>query len=325
MRRALELAAFTIVGVLAMSGCGAASQSAPAPSADSASGTGFVLDEDFPDPDVVSTDSGYAAFATGSHGLNIRVATSADLESWTVERRDALPTLPAWASPGRTWAPEVTALGEEYVMYVTAEHAASGRQCIGVAVAPSLDEPFVPASDEPLVCPVEEGGAIDAATFDDPDGTRYLLWKTDGNCCALDTRLMMAPLAADGLSLAAAPVALLAQDQPWEGALVEAPTLVARDGGYALLYSANDYGGDSYAVGAAWSDELEGPYRKQPEPILTTSGSDGAFRGPGGQDVVSTADGDVLVFHGWDEQYIYRGLHVAPIRIASGGVAVDLG
>ena len=325
MRRAVEVAALVTAGMLAMSACGPASPSAPASSADSTSATDFVLDEDFPDPDVISTDAGYVAFATGSHGLNIRVATSPDLEKWVVERRDALPTLPAWASPGRTWAPEVTTLGEGYVMYVTAEHAASGRQCIGVAVAPSLDEPFVAASDDPLVCPVEEGGAIDAATFDDTDGTRYLLWKTDGNCCALDTRLMMAPLAPDGLSLTGGPVALLAQDQPWEGALVEAPTLVARDGGYALLYSANDYGGDSYAVGAAWSDELDGPYEKQSEPILTTSGSDGAFRGPGGQDVVSTADGDVLVFHGWDEQYIYRGLHIAPIRIASGGVTVDVG
>ncbi|MEW1836026.1 glycoside hydrolase family 43 protein [Microbacterium sp. NPDC079995] len=325
MRRTAQLVALALTGVLAMSGCGAASQSASTPSAGTAPGTGFVLDEDFPDPDVVSTDAGYVAFATGSHGLNIRVATSEDLDAWTVDRRDALPALPAWASPGRTWAPEVTTLGDGYVMYVTAEHTASGRQCIGVAVSPSLDEPFTPASDEPLVCPVEEGGAIDAATFDDEDGTRYLLWKTDGNCCALDTRLMMAPLAADGLSLADAPVALLTQDQPWEGALIEAPTLVARDGGYALLYSANDYGGDSYAVGAAWSDELEGPYQKEPEPILTTSGSDGAFRGPGGQDVVSTADGDVLVFHGWDEQYIYRGLHTAPVRIGSAGVTVDIG
>ncbi|MFJ6678667.1 glycoside hydrolase family 43 protein [Microbacterium sp. NPDC091382] len=322
MRRVVA-AVFALAGAVFLSGCGAAA-SAPSTPSESAA-TGFVIDEDFPDPDVVSTDDGYVAFATGSHGLNIRVATSPDLGKWTVDRRDALPTLPAWASAGRTWAPEVAPLGEGYVMYVTAEHTASGRQCIGVATAASLDEPFSPASDEPLVCPVDEGGAIDAATFDDEDGTRYLLWKTDGNCCALDTHLMMAPLSEDGLSLTADPVTLLTQDQPWEGDLVEAPTLVARDGGYALLYSANDYGGDSYAVGAAWSDTLTGPYAKQEGPILSTSGSDGAFRGPGGQDVVATPDGDVLVFHGWDEQYIYRGLHTAPLSLEQGRAEVALG
>lgn len=322
MRRVVA-AAMALAGAVLISGCGAPASAPSTPSA--AAATGFVLDEDFPDPDVVSTDDGYVAFATGSHGLNIRVATSPDLATWTVDRRDALPTLPAWASTGRTWAPEVAPLGEGYVMYVTAEHTASGRQCIGVATSASLDEPFAPASDEPLICPVDEGGAIDAATFDDEDGTRYLLWKTDGNCCALDTHLRMAPLSEDGLSLTGDAVTLLTQDQPWEGKLVEAPTLVARDGGYALLYSANDYGGDSYAVGAAWSDTLTGPYAKQSDPILSTSGSDGAFRGPGGQDVVATPDGDVLVFHGWDEQYIYRGLHTAPISLEQGRAAVTVG
>lgn len=324
MRRAAALIAVLLAGVAGAVGCGATEPAAPPAASAPASASGFVLDEDFPDPDVVSTDAGYVAFATGSHGLNIRVATSPDLDAWTVERRDALPTLPAWASPGRTWAPEVTALGDGYVMYVTAEHTASGRQCIGVATAATLDDAFAPASDEPLVCPVDDGGAIDAATFDDESGTRFLLWKTDGNCCALPTRIMMAPLTADGLSLDGDAVELLRQDQAWEGTLVEAPTLVARDGGYALLYSANDYGGDAYAVGAAWSAELEGPYEKQSEPILSTAGSDGGSRGPGGQDVVPTSDGDVLVFHGWDEQYIYRGLHTAPIRLEAGEVTVDL-
>ncbi|EZP28032.1 Glycosyl hydrolase, family 43 [Microbacterium oleivorans] len=325
MRRAPVTVVTALVAALALSGCGGG-EVAPSPSSEGpASASGFVLDEDFPDPDIVSTDAGYTAFATGSHGLNIRVATSPDLANWTVDRRDALPTLPAWASPGRTWAPEVAPLGEGFVMYVTAEHTASGRQCVGVATSASLDDPFTPASDEPLVCPVDAGGAIDAATFDDEDGGRYLLWKTDGNCCALDTRLMIAPLSGDGLSLQSEPVELLTQDQPWEGALVEAPTLVARDGGYALLYSANDYGGDSYAVGVAWAPTLTGPYTKQSEPFLSTTGSDGAFRGPGGQDVVATPNGDVLVFHGWDEQYIYRGLHTAPIDLEPGGATVDLG
>ncbi len=320
MRRAGALAAVAaLVGLL--SACaGAPAAVDPTSGSESASAEApasvFAIDADFPDPEVVAVDGGYAAFATGSHGLNIRYAFSDDLVSWRVENRDALPKLPAWASVGRTWAPDVaTAPGGGYLMYVTAEHTASGRQCIGVARADAIDADFVPASDEPLVCPVEEGGAIDAATFDDADGTRYLLWKTDGNCCDLDTWIEMAPLSADGLSLAGEPRRLLKQTLAWEGALVEAPVLVERDGRYVLFYSANNYGDESYAVGAAVSDELFGPYEKLEEPVLASAGE---LRGPGGQDVVATPDGDALVFHSWDELFIYRGLVVRPLTWEDG-------
>ncbi|WP_405373667.1 MULTISPECIES: glycoside hydrolase family 43 protein [unclassified Microbacterium] len=318
------LGALALVALLV--GCAGPEPGAPSesssPAAETADGGAFVIDEDFPDPDVVEVEGGFAAFATGSHGLNIRVARSDDLADWQVERRDALPVLPAWASPGRTWAPEVVATGDGFTMYVTAQHTESGRQCIGVATAASVDEAFTPEGDEPLVCPVDEGGAIDAATFDDADGSRYLLWKTDGNCCSLDTWLMMAPLSADGRTLAGEPFRLISQGLEWEGALVEAPTLIERDGVYHLLYSANDYGSDAYAVGAASADALTGPWEKQPEPVLATSSSGGRYLGPGGQDVVATPGGDVLVFHGWDEQYIYRGMHTAPVSFEGGTVAV---
>lgn len=305
MGAALVLLALGVTGCTAVTGGGEA--------ADPDDPAAFVLDEDFPDPDVLADGNGFAAFATGTHGLNIRVARSTDLMSWTVERRDALPLLPVWASTGQTWAPEVTAAGDEYLMYFNAPHRDSERQCIGVASAATLDEAFVSTSDEPLVCPAAEGGAIDASVFDDDDGTRYLLWKIDGNRDDLDTWLVMAPLSADGRALAGEPVQLLKQTLEWEGSVIEAPVLVFRDGAYRLLYSANDYGDDSYAIGVASSDEVSGPYEKHLEPLLSTNGSGGAFLGPGGQDVVATADGDVLVFHGWDEQFIYRGMHARSI------------
>jgi beta-xylosidase len=307
---ALALCALVLTGCAAGQGAGEPSAS---PTDDTAPGASiFAIDADFPDPDVIAVGDGYAAFATGSHGLNIRYAASDDLKTWTADSRDALPRLPAWASPGRTWAPDV-AEGPDggYLMYVTAEHTASGRQCIGVAAADAIDGEFAPVSDEPLVCPVDEGGAIDAATFDDADGMRYLLWKTDGNCCGQDTWIEIAPLSADGRALAGEPVRLLKQTLDWEGALIEAPVLVQRDARYVLFYSANDYGNEKYAVGAAVADDLMGPYEKLEQPVLA---SDGSLRGPGGQDVVETADGDAIVFHSWDELFIYRGLVVRPLE-----------
>lgn len=310
--------------VLLLVGCAAGGGDEPPAPSTPAAPTVFAIDSDFPDPDVVALDTGgYAAFATGGLGFNLRIARSDDLVTWSVENRDVLPQLPAWASPGRTWAPEVVAAtepGAGLVMYVTAQDTASGRQCIGVATAATVDDDFVPASDEPIVCPVEAGGAIDASTFDDVDGTRYLLWKTDGNCCALDTWIEMAPLSADGLSLAGEPVRLIQQTEEWEGALVEAPTLVRRDDRYVLLYSANDYGSDAYAVGAATADSVDGPYEKLDEPVLRSAGE---LRGPGGQDVVSTDGGDVIVFHSWDELYMYRGLVTRPLTWTDGVPRVE--
>ncbi|BDV31903.1 glycoside hydrolase family 43 protein [Microbacterium terricola] len=305
------LVAAMLVGLAGCTAIPAAPTSTPTPTA----GAGFVLDEDFPDPDVVATDDGYAAFATGTFGINIQSAASPDLVTWQISRDDALPTMPAWATTGKVWAPDVAPRPDGvYVMYFTAEDIASGRQCIGTATSPDPAEPFVGASDEPLVCPVEEGGAIDASTFTDDDGTRYLLWKTDGNCCGQDTWIRIAPLSEDGLSLVGEPTDLIKQSLEWEGNLVEAPVLVRHDDRYVLLYSANDYGGDDYATGFATAADVLGPYDKNPDPLLSTANSDGRYRGPGGEDVVSTPAGDVLVFHSWDDAYVYRGLNAAPLE-----------
>ncbi len=95
---------------------------------------------------------------------------------WTI-RGDAMPGGPSasWAQPGRTWAPDVypnpTAA---YTLTYTAWHKASGRQCIGVATATSPLGPFTPVGSQPLICPLDQGGAIDANTFVANDGTRYL-------------------------------------------------------------------------------------------------------------------------------------------------------
>jgi beta-xylosidase len=90
--------------------------------------------------------------------------------------------------------------------------------------------------------------------------------------------------------------------------------MVKRDGTYVVFYSANDYGSEDYAVGVASAQDIAGPYVKHPEPFLSSAATDGRYLGPGGQEVVSTADGDVMVFHGWDELFLYRGMHSLPLE-----------
>lgn len=303
-------AAAAVIAVAAgITGC--SGEAAPEPTVQRAP---LLIDQDFADPDVVEADGTYVAFATENQGANVQFATSTDLSSWELSTDDALPVLPVWATAGRTWAPDVAERADgTFVMYFSAEHAASGKQCIGSATSASVTGPYVAVETEPMICPLDEGGAIDAASFVDDDGSRYLLWKNDGNCCDLDTWIQIAPVSADGARLTGPATRLIMQTEDWEGHLVEAPVLVKRDDTYVLLYSANDYGSEDYAVGAATASSLLGPFEKLSDPILSTASTGDRYLGPGGQDVVSTPDGDVLVFHGWDDLFIYRGLAALPL------------
>jgi beta-xylosidase len=312
-------AAAGLVAVLA--GCGGGgSDDAAEPSASTSSSPSApanpVIDQDFPDPDVLEVDGTYYAYGTNGQNKNVQVASSTDLATWQVLDDDPLPKLPAWVVPGKTWAPEVTQLDDgSFAMYTTTTNFDPTFQCIAVATGDSPEGPFEVVGDEMLVCPDDQGGAIDASTFLDTDGTRYLLWKNDGNCCGKDTWLHIAPLSDDGLKLAGKETKLVKQDQPWEGNLVEAPTMVEHDGTYVLMYSANDYGSEAYAIGYATADSPTGPFTKGEEPLLTTDATDGRYVGPGGQDVVTAPDGSQdLVFHAWDEAFTQRAVNVLPLE-----------
>ncbi|TFB98761.1 hypothetical protein E3O48_00830 [Cryobacterium sp. HLT2-28] len=286
----------------------------------------FLIDQDFADPDVLTTPDSFFAYATNSAAANVQVATSSDLEHWTVSQTDALPELPAWATTGKTWAPDVSQVGpNQFVMYYGAASVDPAAQCIGAATSSSPDGPFTPVGDIPLVCPADEGGAIDPASFLDADGTRYLLWKNDGNCCGLDTWLQIAKVSPDGAQLTSTPTKLTKQTLPWEGHVVEAPTLIRHDGSYALLYSANDYSAGEYKIGYATASSVLGPYTKHDAPLLSTTLSKNGYSGPGGQDVVqSKNEVDSLIFHSWNDSLIYRGMNAVKMNWANGHPVIEI-
>ena len=315
-RTARHASALVLLAALATGGCGGDDGTAAPTPGESSGSTALapVLDQDFPDPDVLLVDGTYYAYATqpGDGSVNVQLATSTDLKHWEVQVQDPLPELPDWATNKHTWAPDVTAGPDGYLMYVTARSVVPALQCIGVARSTSPAGPFRPVGDEPLICPRDEGGAIDAASYVEPDGKRYLLWKNDGNCCGKDTWLSLQPLSTDGLKVMGPPVRLIKQDLPWEGNLVEAPTLVRHGSSYVLFYSANDYGGDSYTTGYATASKLEGPYRKADEPLLTTAAT--GITGPGGQDIVTDEAGKThIVVHVRDPAVIYRAMYVTDL------------
>jgi beta-xylosidase len=273
-----------------------------------------VIHDDFPDPFILRAGDAYYAYATTDGAQNLQLARSPDLVRWeTLD--DPLPKLAAWSS-GDTWAPEVLETPAGFVLYYTA-HApdvmrpdGSGSQCITVAVANRPEGPFVDGSTKPLVCQAELGGSIDATPFIDADGTKYLIWKNDGNCCGLPTRFSIQALTDDGLRLSGKPSDMgVVNDEPWEGDLIEAPTLILKDGVYFLFYSANGYDTEFYAVGYATSKKVLGPYVDAPENPILASAWDrpvtSRARGPGHQSVVTAKDGQLwMAYHAWDRDAI---------------------
>jgi len=294
-----------------------------------------VIDSNFAGPDILRVGGVYHAYATNNDGQNIQHRTSTDLVHWTA-RPDAAPVLGDWVgacsfAPGGAtdhcvWAPQVTAVAGGYNLYYTARDKLAPRQCVGVSFSTSPDGPFVPVGSDPLVCPdgtrgaANLGGAIDASTYRE-NGQLYLLWKADGNCCALPATIFIQPLASDGRTLTGPPTQLIYNDQPFEGKVVEAPTLIKHNGTYYLFYSSNDFGGGNYRTGYATAASVTGPYTKSKTELMTTDLFHGTVIGPGGQDVVTNADGSLsIVFHGWDPTYSYRAMYVSTLMFSPAGV-----
>jgi beta-xylosidase len=294
-----------------------------------------VLKTNFPDAHVVEHEGEYIAYATNA-GINLPMATSRDLVSWSLvmdpakphKRLDGMPVLAPWVKEGFTWAPEVIKVGGRWLLYYTANHRKEDVQCIGLAVADNPRGPFRDAAKEPFVCQFDLGGTIDANPFRDADGNLYLYYKSDGNRVGKGTAIWGQRLSADGMTLAGAPVALIKDDAQWEMKLVEAPAMVRSPGGYQLFFSAAYYGWNAddklspYATGYAACSGPLGPCQDSPDNPILYSFNDrkaGCLSGPGHPSIFQAAGRSFIAFHAWaatlgcrkakDERFLY----VAPI------------
>jgi Glycosyl hydrolases family 43 len=276
---------------------------------------------DFADPFVLRVADAYYAYATNAGGGTVQAIASEDLREWWW-LGDALPDLPGWASPNATWAPSVLVRGDRVVAYYTVREASTGRQCISVAVADSPAGPFVDESDGPFICQTHERGSIDASPVVDADGRPWLLWKSESPAAVWSQRLTD-----DGLDLTGERTRLVAADQPWEGSVVEGPSMVEVDGTYHLFYSGNDWNTAAYAVGWAACESPAGPCEKGDGPVLE---SGGGLAGPGGEELFVDADGELrMAYHAWlatDVGYPNRRLfQLATVRFDGGRPVIERG
>jgi hypothetical protein len=275
---------------------------------------------------------------------NIQIATSTNFVNWTLldSTHDPLPTIGAWAIQGHddrtrspipranVWAPSVTKQQEKYIMYYAAarnrlsqpETDSESRQlaiepallpdhpvphCIGAATASSPLGPFSPLPT-PIACPIDKGGAIDAAAFTDHDLTPYVLYKVDGNNIGHggecgntiqpreQTPIMLQKLQADGVSPDGSPISILNRTAA-DGPLVEAPELLrSHEGVYFLFFSSGCTRAPSYDLKFATATNIAGPYTRAGSPLLQTG--DWGLHAPGSAGMFPDGKGRWnVVFH----------------------------
>ncbi|GJM37244.1 MAG: hypothetical protein DHS20C19_06110 [Acidimicrobiales bacterium] len=277
---------------------------------------GEPYDQNFADPAIIEVDGTFYAYATTTGGSSMPVMTSPDLETWTAHG-DALGTGPSWSPTidvgWSVWAPSVVELptGDFLAAFAAQTHTA-GRRCIALATADSPLGPFTVFGASPFVCEPDPNGALDPFLIVDEQDVPWLIWKNEGvpvghpTLASRRTGFWSRQLTDDGTAWrSGSTVHFLLEttegERPWQGTVIENPSMTAWDNGYFLAYSANRYDSVSYATGWATCATPGGPCTEHSvHPLLST---DDERISPGGP-APFVDDGVLHVgYHGWNPPF----------------------
>jgi hypothetical protein len=139
---------------------------------------------------------------------------------------------------------------------------------------------------------------------------------------AMRTPIYAQRLSEDGSELIGERHIVLANDQEWEGHLIEGPWVTRQQGRYWLFYAGNDFSTPAYGIGVAVADHPFGPYVKQAEPLLRSTRQ---WVAPGHASVAPGLDGEPqLFFHaflpGTGGYNAFRALLTTRLRFTEGSV-----
>lgn len=293
----------------------------------------------FGDPYVLKDDDGtYYMYGTGGGAKSGFAAySSKDLKKWNPEGQVYFGNNKNGWGEGAYWAPEVYKRGGKYYMFYSAQwkHNPTNELenfKIGVAVSDKPTGPFIDLSDKPIFDP---GYPIIDANVWFEDGKVYLYYS---RCCykhpvkseisewaknkgwydeVEESWVYGIEMKPDFSGVIGEPVLLLRPPfkmdvAPWESRSVtsrevnrrwtEGSFIFKNKDTYYMMYSANNFDGQNYAVGYATSKSPLGPFTKAPEnPILQKRGK---VSGTGHNSITMSPDGkDMLcVYHGRTEE-----------------------
>lgn len=293
----------------------------------------------FGDPFILSASDGkYYMYGTGGTAKGFVAYSSDNLVDWQPEGEVYSGNQPGSWTVKNYWAPEVYEIDGKYYMFFSADWKVNPDNeeenfRIGVAMADKPTGPFLEISDKPLFDP---GYPVIDANILQHKGKTYLYYS---RCCykhpvesevaqwARDQNLFKeieeswvygVEISDDFTSIIGEPVLLLQpptmMNDPqteWESRSVTAGEVNRRwtEGSFAftyndkiyMMYSANFFGGEHYAVGYAVSGDPLGPFVKaENNPVLEKN------TGSGGE---VTGTGHNMVFRSKDDQKMYTVYH----------------
>ncbi len=251
-----------------------------------------IVAGDLPDPSGIFDGHQHVVAATANGWAPaMRIYTSPDLRTWSL-RGAVFNRTPAWTKVN-IWAPELFKLQSgRWAAFYSARSRRKGDRwfCIGVAFANSATGPYRDLG-KPIRC--GKYGSIDPYPTRDGNGKLYLLFKDDGNQFKRPTHIFAQALSEDGKQVSGPSQELIRDNSPWEGKVVEGPSIVRSGQYFHMLYSGGLFGGTkgcNYAMGVARAKSLLGPWEKYPgNPIVKSGngwqcpGHGTVYPGPGGQ------------------------------------------
>lgn len=299
------------------------------------------LDVEFGDPYVLlASDGTYYMYGTGGGATDgFSAYSSENLLDWKYEGQVYRGNTPDSWTLKNFWAPEVYEINGKFYMFFSADWKYNPNNelenfRIGVAVAESPIGPFKDLSDRPLFDP---GYPIIDANLWIEEERAYLYYS---RCCYKHpVESDVARWARDqdlfdeieeswvyGIEISPAfdtvigePVLLLRPPEKgkdsqfgWESRSVtsgevnrrwtEGSFMIKHDGTYFMMYSANFFGGEHYAVGYATAEHPLGPFKKADNNPVLEKNTDmgGVVSGTGHNSITRSKDGKEMycVYHG---------------------------
>ncbi|WP_461532174.1 glycoside hydrolase family 43 protein [Sinomicrobium sp.] len=298
------------------------------------------LDVAFGDPYILNDEGTFYMYGTGGGAKDgFSVYRSSDMVHWQSRGQVYTGnTASSWATD-HFWAPEVYRFEDKYYMFFSAQWRDNPNNelenfRIGVAVSDSPEGPFEEISDQPLFDPGYP--IIDANVFVDDNGKYYLYYSRvcykhpvesevaewarkkgwydeieESWVYGVELKPDFSGITGEPVLLLQPPLRMDDKNAEWESRSVTSREMNRRwtEGSYTfknedtyyMMYSANYYQGENYAVGYATATSPLGPYKKSDtNPVLEKNTQHGGeVTGTGHNSLVFLDDNNMYcVYHG---------------------------
>lgn len=269
-----------------------------------------VLKRDFPDPSVIyGQDRYFYVYGTDGGGQRTPIYKSRNLTNWRpAGAAFTEASRPKFVAGGATWAPEISYINGQYVMYYSLSTWGGEWECgIGVATGATPNDAFTDHGKLFISSEIGVQNSIDPCHFADVDGKQYLFWGSFRGIYGIE-------LSADGLRIKdGANKFQIAPRNTIEGTMI-----YYHDGYYYLMGSQGSCcsgASSTYHVVVARSTSLKGPYlNKAGRPIMTSPfdvmlQKNNKVYGPGhNSEIIKDDNGKYwMLYHGYQASNIDAG------------------